>query len=465
MKRLLIISTNYPPNLSIGTQRILRICKYLDSSQWAISVLTLKENYYPLPPGRTENGKLSYLDRVTVYRTHKLDLVFFLLNLRESIRARFKRSAAVSPAPRPRKPADSGDNEGAPAPAAAKWQGGPWQNIKDFFTEIFQFPDKHVTWLPLAVLQGYRIIKKERVEAIFSSSPSHSLHLVSAILKTLTGTKLVIDFRDPWARSPWEEAEHTLNAFERWKHRMNTRLERWVVGKADQVTLITRQMQQEFIRSYPALPAEKFKFFSNGYDPEGVQPDMPGEAQTGAAPGKVVFIHAGSLYKFRDPTPILYALKNLAGRGEVDRGKILFQFIGGVAADLAHVPSLVNQLNIQDMVQFIPRVSHQKVMEMMAQSQALILLQPVTKLQLPGKFFDYLCLGKPIFAVAEKDSATEAVVQDGFGVFADYNDVSDVEKGILFLYQHPQYNRDFIRENRKRFDMSKTIETFREILE
>ncbi len=464
MKRLLIITTNYPPNLSIGTQRILRICKYLDPSEWAVAVLTLKENYYPLPPGRAENGKLSYLDRVTVYRTHKFDLVFFLLNFRHAIRSRLKRGSVKQARPVFRL-ADSGDSEGAPRPEVAKWQGGWWQNLKDFITDIFQFPDKHVTWLPLAVLKGYRIIKKERVEVIFSSSPSHSLHLISTILKILTGKKLVVDFRDPWARSPWEAAERTLNAFERWKHRRIIGFERWVVSKADQVTLITRQMQQDFVRSYPDLPADKFKFFSNGYDPESVSPAAPGGDQPGAKAGKVTFIHAGSLYKFRDPTPILYAVKNLAERGEIEREKILFQFIGGVTADLAHVPPLAKELGIEDVVHFLPRVSYPKVMEMMAESQVLILLQPLTKLQLPGKFFDYLCLGKPIFAVAEKESATAAAVEEGFGVFADYNDVRDVEKGILFLYHHPQYNLDFIREHRQRFDMSKSIETFREILE
>jgi glycosyltransferase involved in cell wall biosynthesis len=462
MKRLLIISANFPPSVSIGTRRIIRLCKYLDSSRWSVSVLTLKEKYYPVPPNGVKNGRPKLLENVNVYRTEKLDLVFLLLNWRDKIRAKLrKNNQPVSSHPAEQENV-SPAQQNTPGSSSKK---GLWQSLKDFFTDIFQFPDKHISWLPLAVWKGWKIIRRDKIDVVFSSSPSHSVHLISTILKVLTRKKLVIDFRDPWARSTWEEEERVDNTYERWKHGRITRMEKWVVSQADEVILVTREMRNDFVRSYPQLPPHKFNYFPNGYDPENVLSLTPALNSNGVKPSKTVFVHAGSLYKFRDPTPILYALKNLLESGAIETDKIVFQFIGVITSHLAHIPALAEKLQINDVVQFLPPVSYQKAMEYMAESHVLILLQPLTKLQLPGKFFDYLCLGKPVLAVAEKDSATERIVKDGYGVFADFNNVKDVEKAILFLYQHPYYNIEFIRENRNVFDMSKSIENFMAILD
>jgi glycosyltransferase involved in cell wall biosynthesis len=462
MKRLLIISTNFPPSVSIGTQRITRICKYLNASQWSISVLTLKEKYYPVSENKVDNAKPEFMEKLRVYRTEKLDLVFFLLNLRENIRTKLgkkTRSNSFQSASE-----DDGSRKPRKNTTPVQPEKGLWQIFKDFFTDILQFPDKHITWLPLAVWKGLEIIRRDKVDVIFSSTPSHSLHLISTILKILSGKKLVIDFRDPWARDPWRNEERVDNAYERWKHRRVTQMEKWVVTKADEVILVTRAMRNDYVRSYPQLPAHKFNYFPNGYDPENVL-SSAAVSSNGSRPSKVIFIHAGSLYKFRDPTPILYAVKNLIESGAIERDKVAFQFIGAITPHLENIPALAAELKVDEAVQFLPAVSYRKVMELMAESHVLILLQPLTRLQLPGKFFDYLCLGKPILAVAEKDSATENMVKDGYGIFADFNDVKDVEKAILFLYNHPYYNIDFIREHRNVFDMSRSIENFMAILD
>lgn len=462
MKRLLILTTNFPPSTSIGTQRIIRICKYLDPSQWSISVLTLKEAYYPDAKHGSDGGLLEAFKRLHVYRTHKCDLVFYLLCLRETMRACLLPSASQKPVTvRPARKEEAEGGEPLPSMTSPR---GFWQRVKDFCTDMFQFPDRHITWLPFAVWRGYRVIKREGVEVIFSSSPPHSLHIIAAMLKMLTGAKLVVDFRDPWARSPWHDEVRSLNGFERWKHRRIQKFERWVVRQADTVVLITREMRDDFVTYYSDLPAYKFQFFPNGYDPENLRYARAHTSCNDHKPSKVTFIHAGSLYKYRDPSPILHALENLFVRGDIDKDRLSLLFIGTITGELSAIPDLVKKQNIRDLVTFLPPVSYQKVMEYMAQSQVLMLLQPVTKLQLPGKFFDYLCLGKPIFAVGEKDSAVEHTIGEGYGIFADYNDVTDVEKALLFLYHNPTYNLEFIQKNRRIFDMSQSIQTFSTLL-
>jgi|GEM_PF-1812412 len=461
MKRLLMITTNYPPSASIGTQRILRICKYLDPEKWDISILTLKEKYYP-GDGKVNTEGREFLNRLTVYRTGKMDLVFFLINLREKLRGKTK-------------PNGSNGKPKVHNRAAQNLKSGKkissWQRMKDIFTDLMQFPDKNMNWFPLAVWRGWRVIRKQKIDVIYSSSPPHSLHVISAFLKMITGKKLVVDFRDPWARSPWHDEERDLNGFEKWKHNRIIGLERWVVKKADEVILITKEMRDDYVAYYSNMPAEKFKLFYNGYDPENLELMAPGVSVNGNGNGNgkskdepVTFLHAGSLYRYRNPMPILKAVKNLLSKGEIDRDKIRFHFIGGITSDQIHIKDWVVDEGIDDIVQFVPPVPYKEAVAHMAKSEVLIILQPVTKLQLPGKFYDYLCMQKPILAVGETGGATNTAVGDRFGKFVDYNRVEEIEEGIRLLYNNPNHYDNSISEHRGEFDMSNAIARFDTII-
>ena len=169
MKHLLIVTNNYPPSKTVGTQRILRICKFLDRSKWKISVLTLKENYYPYPGFNRDDPQYRFLKDVTVYRTHRFDVVNSLISFRERMHAKKKSPAGSSVKTAKQQNGTIKNVTDDYRPAAPK--SGVWQKMKDMFTDLLQFPDSNITWLPVAVWQGRQIIKKENVDVIFSTSP------------------------------------------------------------------------------------------------------------------------------------------------------------------------------------------------------------------------------------------------------------------------------------------------------
>ena len=84
------------------------------------------------------------------------------------------------------------------------------------------FPDAQIGWLPHAILNGLRCIRKMGVRVIFSSYPPASSHLVGLALKRLTGLPWVADFRDCWTydrldafrgdEGLWAQAEHAVEA-------------------------------------------------------------------------------------------------------------------------------------------------------------------------------------------------------------------------------------------------------------
>ena len=448
MRRILFLNINFPPSTTIGTQRIIRIAKYLDPLRWDIFVLTLKEKYY------NQNNPASAIPASIseVYRSGKIDPLGLLVRLRDA----FKGQPKTGGAPR------AGGQSAPVKPASNPGKPSPLRRIREKVVGIFEFPDKDVSWLPLAVLKGVYVILKHDIDVIYSSSPSHSQHLVATWLKKLTGRKLVLDFRDPWARSPWLDEERSASASAKRKARRIQRLERWVVSHADQVVFVTRPMRDDFIAYYQDQPAGKFKLFYNGYDPDNIA--LPEQSGRKKKSRPFVLVHTGTLYKRRDPTPILEALKKLLDEGKIKPGDVEFRFIGTITEELRHVPALVDEMGLKQIASFLPPVTYKESFQEMSRSDVLTLLQPITRLQIPGKFFDYICFEKPLFAVCEPESAVEVLVKDHFGVVADINRVEDIADKILQC-REMQFSPERLREEREKFDMSKSIRIFDDILD
>ncbi|MEL6820852.1 MAG: glycosyltransferase, partial [Calditrichota bacterium] len=277
-----------------------------------------------------------------------------------------------------------------------------------------------------------------------------------------TRKKLVIDFRDPWARSPWLEEQRQSSAYERFKTRIITRMERFVVRLADRCIFVTPEMCEDFKQFYPQLPQEKFQVFFNGYDPS----NLP--TQNGSGNGKhhepITFVHTGVLYRRRDPRPVMYAVKELIDEGTIEPGKAMFRFVGGITSELASVKDLIGELELKNVFEFVPKVPYQESLRIMQNSDILVLLQPVSKLQIPGKFYDYICFGKPILAISEPDGAVDRLVDNEFGISTDYNSKDDIKRGIK-SFLDGQYDNSAITNKRQRFDMSISIRQFEKMID
>lgn len=449
MKNLLIINTNFPPNTSIGTQRILRICKYLRQFPWNISVLTLKEEYFGEVV--SPDPQLSLLaSQIAIHRTGNCDIQHWLRRLRRSTRRRQSEGRAIS-----------GNITSQSTTLDARHGGkGFLTRLKAFLSGMLSFPDKDVAWLPQAVWNGLNIIRRKKIDVLFTSSPPHSTHLIGAILKMLTGCQLVVDFRDPWVRSVWKHPNNTLMA--KVLHRLVIGLERWVVRTADQVICVTPELCQDFRQAYPVVNQAKFQVFYNGFDPDNVPTGDSGESQ---ARNRVVFTHAGSLYKKRDPSPIIRAVFDLLRNKRIDRSRLMVQFVGPISQEVRHVVMLVRDLALEDVVFFLAPVGYKKSFEIMRDSDVLILLQPGTRLQVPAKLYDYLCCDKPILAIGEKGSATESIVNGKFGCLVAYEDQDGIAEAIASFYQNPQSYTQSIPRYREYFNFAKSVSRLHAILD
>ena len=392
-RRALLIAFHYPPSTSVGTQRTLRFQRYLPEFGWAVDVLAPAD--VELAASRQNDCAVV---RAPVWRPLRR-----LVQWRRALTGRRRTKAGVVATA----PPNSGYDR---RPRAA--------GLGDSVRALVEFPDEQVGWYPRAVVAGCRHVRATSPDVIYSSGPPHSSHLIAWSLQRLTRLPWVADFRDPWSRRPWMAAEEKVGS----RYRALVRLERAIVTAADRVVLNTPAMRADFVAHYRDLPPSKFVTISNGYDPELVG-SLPVRSTAGGPP--FVFTHAGSLYRRRDPAPLLEAVARLADRGVLRPGRFVLRLVGFVDPQF-DVRAMIESKSLSGYVELTGVVSHACSLEHLSASHGLVLLQPGTALQVPGKLFEYLAFRRPILTLAPRGATTDIVERHRLGVVADPEDPEEI---------------------------------------
>src|SRR3954466_8631015 len=71
-------------------------------------------------------------------------------------------------------------------------------------------PDENVPWNLTAIPAAIRIVKREGIDVVLTTSPPSSVHLVGAAVKAATGIPWVADLRDSIVAHPHRDAERFL---------------------------------------------------------------------------------------------------------------------------------------------------------------------------------------------------------------------------------------------------------------
>lgn len=78
----------------------------------------------------------------------------------------------------------------------------PWKIWRQC-VQGFLVPDPYVVrWLPWGIRQGQAILQQETFDAIVSTSPLDTCHLIGLNLMRRFKKPWIADFRDPWVNNP-----------------------------------------------------------------------------------------------------------------------------------------------------------------------------------------------------------------------------------------------------------------------
>jgi glycosyltransferase involved in cell wall biosynthesis len=419
MRKILIIAYYFPPIQSSGVYRPLKFVKYLREFGWEPVVLTVN----PVCVHSRDDELLNDLPKdIVIERTPQLDF-YRLVRL-------FKRQKVATQACR-----DGNDNEKqnkdreTHADSTLKRMlSGLKRHVALFTRGVFFVPDDEVPWLPVAVARAVKLAKREGIDAVMTTAPPQSAHLVGLFTKWATGLPWIVDFRDLWM----DEFDFYEKPYGRWRRPIERFMEKQVLKRADRVINISRGESLTLQSEYNYLPAGKFHVIHNGFDLEDFNEDSKVAGSKNTMRDRLRITYMGTLYpstadEFFEALSELYEVNPLLG------DQVEFRFIGHFDSsyiDMTGNCSFSNSLNLLGMR------PHDEAVREMCDSDVLLVLLGGNKMkdtEVPGKIFEYMGTGKPILALVRQGDVSSILEGSNLAFTVNPDNREEIKETLLNL--------------------------------
>ncbi len=432
MKRVLVITYYWPPSGGSGVQRWLKTSKYLPQSGWEPVIYT------------PENPDVNSVDE-SLLKDVSADLKVIKRKIREPYAA-YKFLTGKK------------KGEHLQANIVSSEKKGFVQKLSAHIRANWFIPDPRCWWIGPSVKYLSKLIEGgERFDAVISTGPPHSMHLIAREIHKVFNIPWIADFRDPWTRIFY--FKHLgLSAKSLRKHK---ELERSVIAEADRVTVVSSQMKTEFSQGDFETFKDKVEIIPNGYDPE----DFDSVEKAPDAEGKFVVAHTGLMPESANPDKLWKVLGDMAKSDKDLKEKLMVvtmgQTDGSVKKDIA-------ENGLSDNFKDLGYVPHAQSVAW--QKRADILLLPLRKEEeskaiLTGKFFEYLASGNNILAFGPTDGdLARSLKETGSGIICEFDDENSIKEAFVKLQKPNSPTQEQI-ENRQKYSRKAGAESFAKLLD
>ncbi len=373
-KNILLIVFHFYPDTAIGAIRSEKFVKFLPELDWNPFVLTVKNKYFRNKSDEQPDFKCP------IYRTGKLPILGDFYRKFKSWQKRNNNSS-------------SNDQEHSKLAGDKKDYSSTnvTSNWKKYINILSSIPDEHMGWIIPATIKAIRLIRKNKIDIIYSSSPPHTCHIIALLVKMFTNCKWVADFRDPWSMAI-KSGYVDVPIY----RKIENYLEKRVILKADMIISTTVDIQKSFQGLYPEIDKEKYFTVYNGYD-EAEMPDCP---KPDNGKGYVQFLYAGNLWGGRDPYALIEAVGVITCAENLDLPKIRIDFYGTFEIDPQKTDKSIDKYELRDNIAFNKPVKRTEYLNIISKADILILMQgPLQSTCIPAKTFEYLATGNSILAL------------------------------------------------------------------
>jgi hypothetical protein len=266
--------------------------------------------------------------------------------------------------------------------------------------------DRWSTWIPGAINKGSQLLQQYKFDAILSTAPIPSAHIIAYNLAKKSQLPWLADYQDPMAylyeKTSWLRKQ------------CHQRIDTLVATHSAGVVFATEQAKDLFQTRYQHLNTRtKYYAIENGYDDTNFE-RLEKSSQTFPSPfasEKFSLYYSGILYpNGRNPLPLFQAIAQLHQQQKINSNN--FEMIFQGTGDGLKFHAVLKDLQIANLVKFCPSTSFVNSLYNMTKADALVLIQDeVFNLQVPGKLFEYLRAQKPIIAITPENSATAGVAK------------------------------------------------------
>lgn len=454
MKKVLYITYSFPPYGGPMVQRASKFTKYLHGFGYDPIVLTIKfhdkkfreKTCSHFPSDESLKKDLESVD-LEIVRTESFEPVRFLSLLKKLRLSRLKK--------------------------------------------LIFLPDSHIMWLFPAMKAAKKIIKKNKIDIVYTSAPPHSINVLGLILQARHKIPWVADFRDPWTQNfieSWSTKLHYL---------LDKKFESEVYKKASKVIFVT-PFCKTLMTSKFELDKSKVEIIPHGYDNE----DNFESKGRGKRPDKFVISYVGRFYHgynkdlsgrvkilskiaskflefkvsdvlFDSATPyyFLKAVKSLLDKTPSLKEKIELRFIGPLDEKNKE---LIERFSLSGVTKVTGYIDHSSCVKLMKDSDLLLYIIGYSKKPLytvASKIYEYMATGIPILGLVSEGDSKMLLERSGLATFAHPIDSNDIEAKVLCLYElwskgqlkvKPNYG--FIKQFERKKMTKKLAEVFDAVL-
>jgi glycosyltransferase involved in cell wall biosynthesis len=370
---ILLVAYFYPPSRDTGAVRPATMARYLERLGHRVAVLTTRA-YGELPDDAERR----------VFRTPDLQLARARLAGERNIGSLY----------------DADTYSGRPHPLSR-----------------VLVPDPLVAaWAPFARARALRLARAERFDAVITSSPPESAHLVGRALQRRRGVPWIAELRDAWTfeslRPPFPtRAQRALDA----------RLERRWLGGADVVVCLSEASAADLRRRGIADPV----VITNGWDPEQVKTAPDSGVALDA--DRVSLVYTGRFGRGRDEGALVDAVSSLAREDPTAAARLELVVAGPITEEEREVLGRdVSPARVL-VAGSLPR---ERAVALQREADALLLIaHPESSWRLNYKLFEYLAAGRPILALAEGTESGRVAGELG-GVVVDAGNARAIEAAL-----------------------------------
>jgi glycosyltransferase involved in cell wall biosynthesis len=390
MKKLLIITYYWPPCGGVGVQRWLRFLKYLPRHGWEPTVLTTQNGDYPA----IDDSLLKDIPQeLKVIRTKTPTFGDLYKKVWKS-----------------KVPYGS---------LGSKATDSQFKKVSIWIRLNLVIPDARKIWNKFAYRAARQELLANKYDAVITTGPPHSTHLIGLKLKKKHNINWIADFRDPWTQMGYLQNIKRLKI----TSYFDKLLENKVVRTSDAIIAASQKIITDL-----NCPFDKIHLITNGFDPEDYK-----RIKKDKTYDNFNLNYIGTLPPESNPISVLKAVIKLHKKGITD---IKINFWGNISEE---VIVQLNKLDDSGIVEFHQHTVHRKAIELMFNSSMLLLMINNVKNNegiITAKIFEYMGSGITILGIGPTKSEPAKILQEtGSGKMFQYDDLEKIADHIESVYK------------------------------
>jgi hypothetical protein len=404
MKRVLIITYYWPPSGGSGVQRWVKFAKYLPEEGWQPVIYT-PENPELKATDRTLEAEIP--PEAEIVKTHITEPYEIYRKLMGK--------------------GNSGDEVNPINGGRKSWK----QKLSLFVRGNFFIPDPRVMWVRPSVRFLKKYLKDHPVDAIVTTGPPHSMHLIGLRLSKATGIPWLADFRDAWTKIFYYKHLGLTRKADEKQHE----LEKAVLDNASIVVAVSPFEQRDF----QSMTNNKVRLMTNGFDPADYKGDVDYDYNFNIT-------LTGLFASDGNPVVLWKVLSEKCRTDEEFRRALRIRLVGKTDKEIL---ATIKEAGMEENLVYLGYQPHEIAVREQRNASFLLLClrqEPEYASAVPGKLFEYLASRRPILGIGQPESIMARMVREcSAGVVYDWDDRKSIESWVDFCWN--EFKNNELKDN------------------